>query len=82
MGILSELAQELIPRKIGIAKGHLVISKDRKVYYIDIATIVTATPRTLQGKMEFFEIAEGCELIDFLDIGNNETILMLTNSHH
>ena len=29
--------------------------------------------------MDFFEIADNCELLDIMDIGNQETMLILAN---
>lgn len=68
-----------IQRKIGIAKDHLIMSKGSKIYYTHIDEIKENTPRTVSQGMSYFEIADQCELIDIMDIGNKETVLILSN---
>jgi hypothetical protein len=60
----------------------LIVSKGQKVFYKKIAEIEKETPRTLNNfrrEMDFFEIADSCELLDIMDIGNQETMLILAN---
>lgn len=70
-----------IRRRIGIARDNLLVLKDNLIYYISLDDVKGLTQRRLQANMSFFSIEDGCSLMDIMDIGNNETVLTLTNEH-
>lgn len=69
-----------IKRNIGIAKNYVLVCRQQRIYYTSIKAIKDQTPRSAFQPSQFFQIEEGSNLLEILDIGNSETAIIMSDA--
>ena len=56
---------------IGIASNHILICRDKKIYYFSIDSLTNDATEIDLEKTKYFMLQKGFSLLQILDIGNS-----------